>query len=111
MPSIPSTGSTPAERFLALSIAGARRTLYISNSYFVPGESFLQLLLKAARRGVDVRVLTVSDKTDVKTTWDAARHYYDKLLECWVKIYEYKPTIMHAMSMVLDCIRSIVGSI
>ena len=60
MHSIPSTGSTPAERFLALSIAGAQKTLYISNSYFVPGENFLRLLLAAARRGVDVRVLTVS---------------------------------------------------
>jgi cardiolipin synthase len=110
MHSIPSTGSTPAERFLALSIAGARRTLYISNSYFVPGESFLQLLLKAARRGVDVRVLTVSDKTDVKTTWYAGRTYYEKLLEGGVKIYEYQPTMMHAKSMVVDGIWSYVGS-
>ena len=81
MHSIPSTGSTPAERFMALSIAGARKTLYITNSYFVPGESFMQLLLAAARRGVDVRVLTVSAKTDVKTTWYAGRTYYEKLLE------------------------------
>jgi cardiolipin synthase len=110
MHSIPSTGSTPAERFLALSIAGARRTLYISNSYFVPGESFLQLLLKAARRGVDVRVLTVSDKTDVKTTWYAGRTYYEKLLEGGVKIYEYQPTMMHAKTMVVDGIWSYVGS-
>jgi len=110
MHSIPSTGSTAAERFLALSIAGARRTLYISNSYFVPGESFLQLLLKAARRGVDVRVLTVSDKTDVKTTWYAGRTYYEKLLEGGVKIYEYQPTMMHAKSMVVDGIWSYVGS-
>ena len=50
MHSIPSIGSTPAERFLALSIAGARKTLYITNSYFVPGEIFMQLLLAAQRR-------------------------------------------------------------
>src|ERR1700686_3177346 len=42
MHSIPSTGSTPSERFLALSIAGARKSLYITNSYFVPGENFMQ---------------------------------------------------------------------
>ena len=51
MHSIPTSGSTPAERLLALSIAGAHKTLYITNSYFVPGENFLQLLLKAAKRG------------------------------------------------------------
>jgi len=110
MHTIPSTGSTPAERFLALSIAGARKTLYISNSYFVPGETFLRLLLAAAHRGVDVRILTVSDKTDVKTTWYAGRTYYEKLLEGGVKIYEYLPSMMHAKSMVVDGMWSDVGS-
>src|SRR5205807_7954577 len=110
MHSIPSTGSTPAERFLALSIAGARKTLYISNSYFVPGENFMQLLLAAAHRGVDVRVLTVSKKTDVKTTWYAGRTYYESLLAGGVRIYEYNPTMMHAKSMVVDSYWSEVGS-
>src|SRR3954462_13739182 len=108
--SISSTGSTAAERFLALSIAGARKTLYITNSYFVPGENFLQLLLAAAHRGVDVRVLTVSDKTDVKTTWYAGRTYYEKLLEGGVRIYEYQPTMMHAKTMVVDGMWSSIGS-
>jgi cardiolipin synthase len=110
MHSVPSMGSTPAERFLALTIAGARKSIYISNSYFVPGENFMQLLLAAQGRGVDVRVITVSKKTDVKTTWYAGRTYYEKLLEGGVKIYEYQPTMMHAKSMVVDGIWSYVGS-
>jgi cardiolipin synthase len=110
MHSVPSMGSTPAERFLALTIAGARKSIYISNSYFVPGENFMQLLLAAQRRGVDVRVITVSRKTDVKTTWYAGRTYYEKLLEGGVKIYEYEPTMMHAKSMVVDGTWSYVGS-
>ena len=107
---IPSAGSTPAERYLALSIAGARKTLYVTNSYFVPGENFMQLLLAAAHRGVDVRILTVSSKTDVKTTWYAGRTYYEKLLEGGVKIYEYQPTMMHAKTMVVDGMWSAIGS-
>ena len=110
MYSIPSTGSTPAERFLALSIAGARKSLYITNSYFVPGENFMQLLLSAARRGVDVRILTVGDKTDVKTTWYAGRTYYEKLLEGGVKIYEYQPTMIHSKCVVVDGMWSDIGS-
>ena len=66
--SAPTTGSTPAERFIALSIGGARQTLYVSNSYFVPDDDFRELLVRARKRGVDVRILTVGDKTDVKTT-------------------------------------------
>lgn len=110
MHSIPTTGSTPAERFLALSIAGAQKTLYVTNSYFVPGENFLQLLLQAAKRGVDVRILTVSSKTDVKTTWYAGRTYYEKLLTGGVKIYEYQPTMMHAKTIVVDGLWSEIGS-
>ncbi len=110
MHSVPTPGSTPAERLIALSIAGARKTLYISNSYFVPGENFMQLLLAAAKRGVDVRVLTVGKETDVKTTWYAGRTYYEKLLAGGVKVYEYQPTMMHAKTMVVDGFWCQVGS-
>ena len=48
----PTTGSTPGERFLALTIASARRYLYISNSYFVPDDDLRRMLINAARRGV-----------------------------------------------------------
>ena len=110
MHSLPTIGSTPAERFLALTIAGSRKTLYISNSYFVPNLDFCDLLIKAAKRGVDVRVLTVGQKTDVKTTWYAGRALYEKLLAGGVKIYEYQPTMMHAKTIVVDALWSAVGS-
>jgi cardiolipin synthase len=106
----PTSGSTPAERFLALSIAGARRTLYIANSYFVPDDDFRRLLIEAARRGVDVRVLTAGEKSDVKTTWYAGRARYEELLRGGVRIYEYVPTMMHAKSMVVDALWSTIGS-
>src|SRR5687768_10597234 len=75
------TGSTAAERFLALTIAGARRTLYIASSYFVPDDDFRDLMVAAAQRGVDVRLLTTSDETDVRTTWYAGRARYERLLK------------------------------
>src|SRR5581483_2143959 len=106
----PTTGSTPAERFLALTISGARKTLYIENSYFVPDNDFRRLLKRAARRGVDVRVLTVSSKTDVKTPWYAGRHFYEELLGAGVKIYEYQPTMLHSKTIVADGLWSSVGS-
>jgi cardiolipin synthase len=106
----PTSGSTPAERFLALSIAGAQKSLYIANSYFVPDDDFRELLIRAARRGVDVRVLTAGPETDVKTTWYAGRARYEQLLRGGVRIYEYIPTMMHAKSMVVDGLWSTIGS-
>lgn len=110
MHSLPTIGSTPAERFLALTIAGARKTLYISNSYFVPNDDFCTLLVNQAKRGVDVRILTVGSKTDIKSTWYAGRALYERLLEGGVKIYEYQPAMMHAKTIVVDGLWSAIGS-
>lgn len=106
----PTTGSTPAERFLALSISGARKTLYITNSYFVPDDDFRRLLIRAKKRGVDVRVLTVSEKTDVKTTLHAGRARYEELLSQGIRIYEYQATMLHSKTLVVDGIWSTIGS-
>jgi cardiolipin synthase len=106
----PTVGSTPAERFLALSIEGARRTMYISNSYFVPDDDFRRMLVSAAQRGVDVRILTASDKTDIKTTWYAGRKRYEELLEGGVRVYEYAPSMMHAKTFVIDGLWSTIGT-
>jgi cardiolipin synthase A/B len=106
----PSVGSTEAERFFALSIAGARKTLYITNSYFVPDHDFRRMIGDAARRGVDTRILTTGDETDIKSTLYAGRARYTQLLSAGVRIYEYLPTMMHAKSLVVDGTWVAVGS-
>ncbi len=106
----PSVGSTEAERFFVYAIASAREKLYITNSYFVPDRDIRALLVDAARRGVDVRVLTVSDATDIKSTWYAGRARYEQLLRGGVRIFEYEPVMMHAKTLVVDGAYAAVGS-
>jgi cardiolipin synthase len=106
----PTTGSTPAERFLALTLSAARKRLYVTNSYFVPDDDFRRLLERAARRGVDVRVLTTSANTDVKTTWYAGRYHYEELLGRGVRIFEYQPTMLHSKTIVVDGMWGSIGS-
>jgi cardiolipin synthase len=106
----PTLGSTPAERFLALSIAGARHRLFITNAYFAPDKNFVGLLVDAAQRGVDVRLLVGGPKTDVRIARLAAHGRYDSLLAAGVKIYEYEPTTLHAKTFVADGIWSSVGT-
>ncbi len=109
--STPSLGSTDAERFLALSISSARKTLYITNSYFVPDDDFRRMLTDAASRGVDVRVLTAGDNSDVKTTTWAGRARYEELLKGGVRIYEYLPSMVHAKTFVIDGVWSSIGTL
>jgi cardiolipin synthase len=106
----PTLGSTAAERFFALSIAGARKTLYITNSYFAPDRNFIDLLATAARRGVDVRILTAGQRTDVPIVRLAGRAWYDTLLDAGVRLYEWQPTTLHAKTFVVDGEWSTVGS-
>jgi len=106
----PTIGSTSAERLFVLMITGARKRLYISNSYFVPDAAFRNLLCAAAKRSVDVRILTVSKNTDVKSTWYAGRARYEHLLSAGVRIYEYQPVMMHAKTIAVDGQWSSVGS-
>jgi cardiolipin synthase len=106
----PTLGSTAAERFFALSIAGARKTLYITNSYFAPDRNFIDLLSAAARRGVDVRILTAGPRTDVNVVRLAGRAWYDTLLASGVRVYEWQPTTLHAKTFVVDGEWFTVGS-
>jgi cardiolipin synthase A/B len=106
----PGFGSSVAERFLALSIAGARTSLYITNAYFVPNAHFRVLLIQAAARGVDVRVLTAGEGTDLRSVRYASRAHYDELLAGGLRIYEYDSPMMHGKSFVVDGLWSSVGS-
>ena len=106
----PTLGSTPAERYLALSIAGARRTLYVTNAYFAPDDNFVALLAAAAGRGVDVRLLVGGTGTDVRLARLAGRARYTPLLEAGVRIYEWGPTTLHAKTFVVDGAWASVGT-
>ena len=64
----------------------------------------------AARRGVDTRVLTAGIHTDVKSTLYAGRARYEELMEAGVRMYEYRNTMMHAKTVVVDGKFSVVGS-
>jgi cardiolipin synthase len=95
---------------LPSTIAGARRSLYITDAYFSPDHNFVSLLTDAARRGVDVRVLTGGPRTDVRTARFAARARYAVLIEAGVRLYEYQPSTLHAKTFVADGRWSTVGS-
>jgi cardiolipin synthase A/B len=107
----PTAGSSnDLKRLYLLAVASARRTLDVATPYFVPDESSLWTLKEAVRRGVRVRILVESDETDAMPVKYASRHFYDRLLQEGIEIYEYQPTMMHAKVFVVDGIWSMFGS-
>lgn len=107
----PTIGSTIGERLLALSIVAARKRLYITNAYFIPDDDFRRMLCARAKAGVDVRILTAGREADVKVAWHAGRARYEELLKGGVRIFEYRPSNMHAKTMVVDGHCTLVGTL
>jgi cardiolipin synthase A/B len=96
---------------LYMAIQAARRSIWIESAYFVPDRQIRAGLVAAVRRGVDVRVIVPGVHIDSFNVRLAAHYHFGELLDGGVKIYEYRPTMMHNKVMVVDGIWSTIGSI
>lgn len=103
--------SSMAKLLYYMGIQAARKKIWIENAYFVPDRQIRRGLVAAVARGVDVRVLVPGRHIDVPIVRMASRFHYGELLDGGVKIYEYRPTMMHNKVMVVDGIWSTIGSI
>ncbi|HET7755684.1 MAG TPA: phospholipase D-like domain-containing protein [Steroidobacteraceae bacterium] len=83
-------------------IDAARVRVWIMSAYFVPSRRFRKALRRAARRGVDVRLLMPGARTDHPWVRQAARRFYGKMLRNGVKIFEYQPSMLHAKMILCD---------
>jgi len=91
------------------AIEQAQQHIYISQAYFIPDESILRALIRAARRGVDVRVLVPWESNHVLADW-LARHSFDRCLRSGVRIFGYQGAMIHAKTATIDTIWSTVGT-
>ncbi len=88
----------------------AKDYIYITTPYLAIDSELQSALCMAAKRGVDVRMITpgIPDK---KLVYRLTRSYYPTLLRAGVKIYEYTPGFIHAKSFVCDDELCVVGTI
>jgi cardiolipin synthase len=108
--SSPEVGASTVRTMHYLSIACARRSIYIANPYFVPDEVAIESLIDAHRRGVDVRIMVAGIHND---NWIARRNsvrLYGPLLRAGIAILEYNRTMMHQKTMVVDGVWATVGT-
>ena len=91
------------------AIHAAKRRVWMTTPYFVPGEAAIMALTSAAAAGLDVRLM-VPRESDSKLVTLAARSYFGALLLAGVKIYEYGPRMLHSKSLLVDDELVLVGS-
>src|SRR6478609_5995677 len=77
----------------ATAFAAAEKRIWITNPYCTPTDDQVDLLVKAVRRGVDVRLLLPGENNDQPLTKSAGRAAYGEMLEGGVKIFEFQPTM------------------
>lgn len=101
--------TTDIERHYRIAIRAAKRRVVIANAYFFPGYRLLKDMRKAARRGVDVRLI-LQGEPDMAIVKTAASMLYHHLLTAGVHIFEYSERPLHGKVAVSDDEWATVGS-
>ena len=108
-------GTGPTAEFDAMPacfselIHSAREELVVTTPYFVPDEQLLFALTSAGRRGVRT-VILFPKRNDNWIVAAASRSYYKDLIDAGVKIFEFRPGLLHAKTMVVDGCTGLIGS-
>ena len=87
----------------------AKKYVFISTPYFMPGETTLNCIKAAAMGGIDVRILLPHKSDSWLTQW-CSRSYVEELLEAGVKVYWYQKGINHSKVIVVDGMMASVGT-
>lgn len=109
-------GANPSYRFSPIkalkqnSIICARKRIWLASPYFLPDPNFCELLVASKQDGLDVRILTTSDRSDKKPVYYASYEHYGSLLAGGVEIYEYQPSMIHAKMLLIDDLWAVTGS-
>ncbi len=110
--SSPSTGGSTRARILYQTmLASARKTIHITTPYFLPDRSARAEMLRAiSERGVEIKIIVPGEHSDHLLTRRSSRRLFGDLLKAGAKIYEYEKAMIHAKTMMIDDLWSVVGS-
>lgn len=91
-------------------LSAAEEYVYITTPYLIIDFDLTEALISAARRGVDVRIVTPL-KPDKKTVKVMTKSSYPHLLKNGVRIFEYQPGFIHQKLIVADRKYTMIGTI
>ena len=108
--SSPSDRATASRVVFQMLIEGAVTRIDISTPYFLPDRALRRALVRAARRGVRVRVVVPGRVTDQRLVRLASRRMYRELLDGGVRMYEYRPAMTHVKALIVDEMWAVIGT-
>ncbi|GAA3905805.1 phospholipase D-like domain-containing protein [Streptomyces lacrimifluminis] len=105
-----SIGWQDMQTLIRVMLSSAEESFRLATAYFAPDPYFIDLLCETARRGVRVEILLPGPHTDQRACQLAGQHHYTRLLQAGVRIREYQPTMMHAKTITVDSVATLIGS-
>jgi cardiolipin synthase len=91
-------------------IKNAKKYIYITTPYFIPTRHLSRVIRRAARRGIDVKII-VPIWSNHPIVDLCSRSFYTKMLKAGVKIYLYKGQMVHNKTITVDDTWSTVGTL
>ncbi|MFF5565259.1 phosphatidylserine/phosphatidylglycerophosphate/cardiolipin synthase family protein [Streptomyces sp. NPDC012623] len=105
-----SFGWQDMQTLLRVVLESAQERVRVATAYFAPDAYFIELLCATARRGVTVEILLPGPHTDKRVCQLAGQNHYEELLACGVRIFHYRPTMLHTKVITVDGVAALVGS-
>jgi len=102
-------GRRLVQHHLQHAMTMAKERIWVEAAYFIPNRTLRASLKRAARRGVDVRVM-LPRHSDIPGLAHASRHTWPSLLKAGVQIFEWLPGMLHAKTLSIDGVWCTVGS-
>ena len=100
--SSPSDRATVSRVVFQMLIEGAVTHSRHQHAVFPARRALRRALVRAAQRGVRVRVIVPGRATDQRLVRLASRRMYGELLEGGVRIFEYRPAMTHVKALMVD---------
>jgi cardiolipin synthase len=91
------------------AIDRAAHHIYLTHAYLIPDEDMLTALIRAAARGVDVRIIVPAESNHIVADW-LSRGYYGQLLRGGVRLLLYQGAMVHAKTATIDGQWSTIGT-
>ena len=108
--SSPADRATSSRVVFQMLIEGSAARIDISTPYFLPDRALRRAIISAASRGVRVRVLVPGAGSDQQLVRLASRRLYGEMLDAGVRIFEYRPSMLHAKVLLVDNDWAIIGT-
>jgi cardiolipin synthase len=108
--SSPADRATTSRVVFQMLVEGAVSSIDVSTPYFLPDRALRKSLVRAAQRGVQVRVIVPGAETDQRLVRLASRRMYHELLKGPVRIFEYRPSMLHVKAVMVDGVWAMIGT-